>query len=50
MMDQKWTVFSLTPVLTNIQRTEPVEKFNGIHSAGGAGLINEENWGLKKLA
>ena len=29
---------------------EAVEKFKGILAANGAEVINEENWGLKKLA
>ena len=29
---------------------EAVEKFKGILTAEGAEIINEENWGLKKLA
>lgn len=50
MMNQYETVFILTPVLSAEQMKETVEKFKGILSAGGAELINEENWGLKKLA
>ena len=50
MMNQYETVFILTPVLSDQQMKETVEKFKGILSAGGAELINEENWGLKKLA
>ena len=49
-MNQYETVFILTPVLSDQQMKETVEKFKGILSAGGAELINEENWGLKKLA
>ena len=47
MMNQYETVFILTPVLSDQQMKETVEKFKGILSAGGAELINEENWGLK---
>ena len=50
MMNQYETVFILTPVLSDQQMKETVEKFKGILCAGGAELINEENWGLKKLA
>ena len=39
-MNQYETVFILTPVLSDAQMKEAVEKFN----------VNEENWGLKKLA
>ena len=40
-MNQYETVFILTPVLSDAQMKEAVE---------GAEIINEENWGLKKLA
>ena len=49
-MNQYETVFILTPVLSDVQRKEAVEKFKGILQAEGAEIINEENWGLKKLA
>lgn len=50
MMNQYETVFILTPVLSDVQMKETVEKFKGILAAQGAEIINEENWGLKKLA
>ena len=49
-MNQYETVFILTPVLSDAQMKEAVEKFKGILTAEGAEIINEENWGLKKLA
>ena len=49
-MNQYETVFILTPVLSDEQMKEAVEKFKGILAAEGAEIINEENWGLKKLA
>ena len=49
-MNQYETVFILTPVLSDVQMKEAVEKFKGILQAEGAEVINEENWGLKKLA
>ena len=49
-MNQYETVFILTPVLSDAQMKEAVEKFKGILQAEGAEIINEENWGLKKLA
>ena len=49
-MNQYETVFILTPVLSDVQMKEAVEKFKGILTAEGAEIINEENWGLKKLA
>lgn len=44
------TVFILTPVLSEAQMKDAVEKFKGILTDSGAKLINEENWGLRKLA
>ena len=49
-MNQYETVFILTPVLSDVQVKEAVEKFKGILAAEGAGIINEENGGMKKLA
>ena len=49
-MNQYETVFILTPVLSDVQMKEAVEKFKGILVAEGAEIINEENRGLKKLA
>ncbi len=50
MMNQYETVFILTPVLSDQQMKETVEKFKGILAAQGAEIINEESWGLKKMA
>ncbi|MBQ9591242.1 MAG: 30S ribosomal protein S6 [Paludibacteraceae bacterium] len=44
------TVFILTPVLSDQQMKETVEKFKGILTENGAEITNEEEWGLKKLA
>ncbi len=49
-MNQYETVFILTPVLSDEQMKEAVEKFKGVLAGQGAEIINEENWGLKKLA
>ena len=49
-MNHYETVFILTPVLSDVQMKEAVEKFKGILAAEGAEIINEENWGMKKLA
>ncbi len=49
-MNQYETVFILTPVLSDVQMKEAVEKFKAVLQAEGAEIINEENWGLKKLA
>ena len=49
-MNQYETVFILTPVLSDEQMKEAVEKFKGVLAKCGAEIISEENWGLKKLA
>ncbi|KAA6307597.1 30S ribosomal protein S6, partial [termite gut metagenome] len=43
-------MFILTPVLSDAQTKEAVEKFKGVLQEEGAEIINEESWGLKKLA
>ncbi|MCR5298426.1 MAG: 30S ribosomal protein S6 [Paludibacteraceae bacterium] len=50
MLNDYETVFILTPVLSDQQMKETVEKFKGILTAEGAEIVNEENWGMKKLA
>ena len=50
MMNQYETVFIINPVLSNKQMKETVEKFKGVLTAQGAEIINEESWGLKKMA
>lgn len=50
MMNHYETVFITTPVLSEGQMKEAVEKFLGILKDGGAEIVHEENWGLKKLA
>lgn len=40
----------MTPVLSDVQMKEAVEKFKGILTDEGATIVSEENWGLKKLA
>jgi len=44
------TVFILTPVLSDAQMKEAVDKFKDFLVAEGAEIQNEENWGLRKLA
>ena len=50
MMNQYETVFIMTPVLSDQQMKETVEKFKGILTDAGAEIINEEEWGLKTMA
>ena len=49
-MNNYETVFILTPVLSEDQMKDAVGKFKKILKDGGAKIINDENWGLKKLA
>jgi small subunit ribosomal protein S6 len=49
-MNNYETVFILTPVLSDAQMKEAVEKFKGVLLAENAEIVNEENWGLRKLA
>jgi small subunit ribosomal protein S6 len=50
MLNQYETVFITTPVLSEAQMKEAVEKFKGIITENGGEIVHEENWGLKKLA
>ncbi len=43
-------VFILTPVLSEPQMKDAVEKFKAVLKEAGASISHEENWGLKKLA
>ena len=44
------TVFILTPVLSDAQMKEAVEKFSKVLTDNGATIVNTEEWGLRKLA
>ena len=44
------TVFILTPVLSEPQMKEAVEKFKKVLTDNGATIENEELWGMRKLA
>ncbi|MEP0713913.1 MAG: 30S ribosomal protein S6 [Algoriphagus sp.] len=44
------TVFILTPVLSDVQMKDTVDKFVNLLKEVGADVINVENWGLKKMA
>lgn len=48
--NQYETVFILTPVLSETQIKEAVEKFKKTLTDNGAELVHEEHWGLRKLA
>jgi small subunit ribosomal protein S6 len=49
-MNNYETVFILTPVLSDVQMKETVEKFKAFLVNEGAKIANEESWGLRKLA
>ncbi len=49
-MNQYETVFILTPVLSDDQMKEAVAKFKTVLTDNGAEIVNEEIWGLKKMA
>ncbi len=49
-MNQYETVFILTPVLSDEQMKETVAKFTKVLTDNGAEIVNEETWGLKKMA
>ena len=49
-MNRYETVFILTPVLSDEQMKEAVEKFKDVLKENDAKLVNEELWGLRKLA
>ncbi len=49
-MNNYETVFILTPVLSDVQVKEAVEKFQAILKEAGAKISQSENWGLKKMA
>ena len=44
------TVFILTPVLSDVQMKEAVEKFSKVLTDNGATIVNTEEWGMRKLA
>jgi small subunit ribosomal protein S6 len=49
-MNRYETVFIITPVLSDVQMKETVEKFRNFLTEQGANMIQEDHWGLKKLA
>ena len=49
-MNHYETVFILTPVLSADQTKETVAKFTKVLTDNGAEILNEEAWGLKKMA
>lgn len=50
MLNHYETAFILTPVLSDNQMKEAVDKFENLLKENGAQIANREEWGLKKLA
>jgi small subunit ribosomal protein S6 len=50
MLNNYETVFILTPVLSEDQAKEAVNKYKDLITQAGGKLVHEEHWGLKKLA
>jgi len=50
MLNQYETVFIATPVLSENQMKEAVQKFKKVITENDGEIVHEENWGLKKLA
>ncbi len=50
MLNQYETVFIVTPVLSEDQMREAVDKFRKFLKDNDAEIVHEESWGLKKLA
>ncbi len=49
-MQQYETVIVLTPLLSDEVAKEAIAKFRSVLTDNGAEIINEDSWGLKKLA
>jgi ribosomal protein S6 len=50
MLNHYETVFIATPVLSENQMKEAVQKFKKVITDNSGKIVHEENWGLKKLA
>ncbi len=50
MKNRYETVFIATPVLSEAQMKEAVDKYKNLITKNGGKIVHEENWGLKKLA
>ena len=50
MMKDYETVFILTPVLSEAQMKDTAAKFMKILTDNSSEIVNEESWGLRKLA
>jgi len=50
MINNYETVFIATPVLSETQMKEAVDKFKSVITSNKGEILGEENWGLRKLA
>jgi small subunit ribosomal protein S6 len=50
MLNHYETVFIATPVLSDAQMKEAVQKFKDLIVGEGGEIVYEEDWGLRKLA
>lgn len=50
MINQYETVFIATPVLSEAQMKETVDKFRTLITKNKGEVVHEESWGLRKLA
>jgi small subunit ribosomal protein S6 len=50
MLNQYETVFIMTPVLSEEQAKETVNKFKKFLKDGGCEIVFEDHWGLRKLS
>ena len=50
MINQYETVFIATPVLSEAQMKEAVEKYTNLIKDNGGEVVYEEDWGLRQLA
>lgn len=49
-MQQYESVIVLTPLLSDDAAKEVIAKFKNILTEGGAEIVAEDNWGLKKIS
>lgn len=49
MLNQYETVFIITPVLSEVQMKETVNKFTKQITDNGGEIVHQDNWGLRKL-
>jgi len=50
MVNQYESMFILTPVLSDEQLKEAVDKYRSLLKEHGCEIVNDESWGLRKLA